>query len=210
MAMVFDKEAITGIVLAGGRATRMGGIDKGLVPLCGRAMIEHVLDRLRDQVGALIVNANRHLDAYAALPGCGGCGIVPDRHEGYAGPLAGISSGLHAAKTPWCVTVSCDTPLFGTDIVARLYRALQSGGADIAVAHDGERLHPVFTLLRSDLTTDIDTFLEAGERKVEYWIERHNYVQADFSDRPEYFINVNTEEERRIVESELCPERATG
>lgn len=201
--MVFDKESITGIVLAGGRARRMGGVDKGLVPLCGRAMIEHVLDRLVQQVGAVIINANRNADTYAAM----GHQVVPDRDDAYAGPLAGMSSGLHAAKTPWCVTVPCDSPLIGADIIRRLYRALQGHGADIAVAHDGERAHPVVTLLSADLAPSIDAFLQAGERKIDRWFDLHNWVHADFSDAPEYFINVNTEEERRIVESELCPDK---
>lgn len=205
--MVFDKESITGIVLAGGRARRMGGIDKGLVPLCGRAMIEHVLDHLSGQVGTVVINANRNSDTYAALPGHHGCRIVPDRDGSYAGPLSGMSAGLRAAATPWCVTVPCDSPLMGTDIVQRLYRALQAGGADIAVAHDGERAHPVVTLLSADLAPSIDAFLESGERKIDRWFDRHNWVHADFSDAPEYFINVNTEEERRIVESELCPDQ---
>lgn len=205
--MVFDKESITGIILAGGRARRMGGVDKGLVALCGRTMIEYVLDRIAGQVGALIINANRNVDTYAALPGHQDVPVVPDRDDTYAGPLAGMSSGLHAARTPWCVTVPCDAPLMGLDVVKRLYRALQSHGADIAVAHDGERAHPVVTLLSADLASSIDAFLEAGGRKIDRWLDLHNWVHADFSDAPEYFINVNTEEERRIVESELCPDR---
>lgn len=205
--MVFDKESITGVVLAGGRARRMDGIDKGLVPLCGRTMIEHVLDHLCGQVGAVVINANRNHDTYAHLPGHDGYTVVPDRDDSYAGPLAGMSAGLHAARTPWCVTVPCDSPLMGVDIVQRLYRALQAHGVDIAVAHDGERAHPVVTLLSTDLAPSIDAFLESGERKIDRWFDQHNWVYADFSDAPGYFINVNTEEERQIVESELCPER---
>jgi molybdopterin-guanine dinucleotide biosynthesis protein A len=205
--MVFDKESITGVVLAGGRARRMGGIDKGLVPLCGRTMIEHVLDHLSGQVGTVVINANRNHATYAGLLGHEGCQVVPDLDDAYAGPLAGMSAGLHASSTPWCVTVPCDSPLLGMDIVQRLYRALQARGADIAVAHDGERAHPVVTLLSADLAPSIDEFLESGERKIDRWFDLHNWVYADFSDAPGYFINVNTEEDRRIVENELCPER---
>lgn len=200
--MAWDKTSITGIVLAGGRARRMGGIDKGLIPLCGRTMIEHVLDKLDGQVGAVIINANRNLDTYAAM----GHPVVPDRDDSYAGPLAGMASGLRAAATPFCVTVPCDSPLVGADVAQRLHAALEADGAEIAVAHDGERAHPVVNLMGSGLAASIDAFLDAGERKIDRWFDRHRWVYADFSDRPEYFINVNTEDERQAVERELCPE----
>lgn len=200
--MAFDKTSITGIVLAGGRARRMGGIDKGLIPLCGRTMIEHVLDRLVDQVGAVIINANRNIDTYAAM----GYPVVPDRDDSYAGPLAGMSSGLHAAGSSYCVTLPCDSPLIGADVVQRLHAALVAAGAEIAVAHDGERAHPVVNIMETRLAASIDGFLDAGERKIDRWFDRHHWVYADFSDRPEYFINVNTEDERQAVEREICPE----
>lgn len=200
--MAFDKTSITGIVLAGGRARRMGGIDKGLIPLCGRTMIEHVLDTLAAQTGTVIINANRNLDTYRAM----GRPVVPDRDDSYAGPLAGMSSGLHAAGTPLCLTLPCDSPLVGTDVAERLHAALDTAGAEIAVAHDGERAHPVVNIMHTALAASIDEFLAAGERKIDRWFDRHHWVYADFSDRPEYFINVNTEEERRAVERQLCPE----
>jgi molybdenum cofactor guanylyltransferase len=200
--MAFDRTSITAVVLAGGRARRMGGIDKGLIPLCGRTMIEHVLDTLGDQAGTLIINANRNINTYAAL----GHPVVSDRDDSFAGPLAGMSSGLHAAATPLCLTVPCDSPLLGADVARRLHTALEAAGADIAVAHDGERAHPVVNLMKTGLAASIDTYLEAGERKIDRWFERHHWVHADFSDHPEYFINVNTEEERDAVEREICPE----
>lgn len=200
--MAFDKASTTGIVLAGGRARRMGGIDKGLIPLCGGTMIEQVLGRLTEQVGAVIINANRNLDTYAAM----GHPVAPDRDDSYAGPLAGMSSGLHAAETPLCITVPCDSPLIGADIAARLHAALETAGAEIAVAHDGERAHPVVNIMESGLAASIDEFLAAGERKIDRWFDRHHWVYADFSDRPEYFINVNTEDERLAVERRLCPD----
>ena len=200
--MAYDRTSITGIVLAGGRARRMGGIDKGLIPLCGRTMIEHVLDKLVGQVGAVVINANRNIESYSAM----GHPVAPDRDDSYAGPLAGMSSGLHAAGTPLCVTVPCDSPLIGGDVVRRLHAALTDAGAEIAVAHDGERAHPVVSLLDSRLAASIDAFLDAGERKIDRWFDRHRWVHVDFSDHPEYFINVNTEDERAAVERELCPE----
>lgn len=200
--MPFDKDSITAIILAGGRARRMGGVDKGLIPLCGRPMIEHVIDVLREQARTLVINANRNLETYQDM----GCPVVPDRDDTYAGPLAGMSSGLHAAATPLCLTVPCDSPLIGPDIAPRLHQALHEARADIAVAHDGQRTHPVVTLMKTGLAPSIDEFLAAGEGKIDLWFEQHSWVTADFSDHPEYFINVNTEEERRQLEQRICPD----
>jgi len=202
--MTLEPATITAVVLAGGRARRMGGIDKGLIPVCGRPMIEHVLETLRDQAGTIIINANRNLDTYGAL----GYKVVPDSDETFAGPLAGMSGGLHAAETPLCLTVPCDSPLIGADVARRLHEALHAGGADIAVAFDGERAHPVVNLMKTPLADSIDAFLAAGERKIDKWFDRHHWVHADFSDRPDYFINVNTEEERLALEQRMCPEGA--
>lgn len=201
--MQFEPSTITAVVLAGGRARRMGGIDKGLIPLCGRPMIEHVLEALRDQAGTIVINANRNLDTYRAL----GRAVVPDSDESFAGPLAGMSGGLHAASTPLCLTVPCDSPLIGADVAPRLHQALGAADADIAVAFDGERAHPVVNIMKTELAASIDAFLAAGERKIDKWFDQHHWVHADFSDHPEYFINVNTEEERLALEQQMCPEQ---
>ncbi|MGA8261981.1 MAG: molybdenum cofactor guanylyltransferase MobA [Arenicellales bacterium] len=201
--MSFDKNTITGIILAGGRARRMGGVDKGLIPVCGRPMIEHVLGALGGQLGTLIINANRNLPTYRSM----GYPVAEDRDGSYSGPLAGMSSGLHAAVTPLCLTVPCDSPLIGADIASRLHQALEKAGAEIAVAHDGERAHPVVNIMSTGLAASIDEFLAAGERKIDRWFDRHRWVYADFSDRPDYFINVNTEDDRLAVEARLCPGR---
>lgn len=200
--MRFDKDSITAIILAGGRARRMGGIDKGLIPLCDRPMIAHVIDAMREQAGTIVVNANRNIDTYRSM----GCLVVQDKEDNFAGPLAGMSSGLHAADTLLCLTVPCDSPLIGPDIAPRLHQALHEAEADIAVAHDGDRTHPVVALMKTTLAPSIDDFLHAGERKIDLWFERHTWVTADCSDHPEYFINVNTEEERRQVEQRICPD----
>jgi len=200
--MSFDPSSVTAVVLAGGQARRMDGIDKGLIPLCGRTMIEHVLDMLRGQAAGIIINANRNLDTYRAL----GHPVVRDADESFSGPLAGMSSGLHAAVTPLCLTVPCDSPLIGADVARRLLETLEAADADIAVAFDGDRAHPVVNLMKTDLAASIDAFLAEGERKIDKWFDRHRWVHADFSDRPEYFINVNTEEERLDVEKRLCPD----
>lgn len=193
------KEQITAVILAGGRGSRMGGVDKGLVLLKGRPMIEHVEERLRPQVGALLINANRNAERYAAL----GYRVVPDVQDGFLGPLAGMASGLAAATTDYVVSAPCDSPLLVTDLVERLARALLENDADVAVAHDGERTHPVFLLLRRDLLEDLNAFLESGGRKIDLWFARHRVAMADFSDCPEAFININDADERKSIESRL-------
>ena len=191
---------ISGVILAGGRGSRMGGMDKGLVALKGRPMVAHVIERLRPQVGELLINANRNTEHYATF----GFPVVPDYREGYLGPLAGIASGLAAAATSYVVTVPCDSPLVGADLVARLARALVQNQADLAVAHDGERAHPVFLLLRRSLFDDLTAFIETGGRKIDRWFECHRVAYADFRDTPEAFVNVNDQEERRHVEHQLA------
>jgi molybdopterin-guanine dinucleotide biosynthesis protein A len=190
---------ITGIVLAGGRGSRMGGVDKGLVPLRGEPMIAHVVARLKPQVGALLINANRNLDAYARL----GFPVVSDQFSGFLGPLAGIASGLLTATTPYMVTVPCDSPLLPLDLVARLARALADEQAEIAVAHDGERAHPVFLLLRRELDADLLDFIGSGGRKIDQWFTRHRLAVADFRDSAQAFINVNNVAERTALEARL-------
>jgi molybdopterin-guanine dinucleotide biosynthesis protein A len=194
------RNDITGLVLAGGRGSRMGGADKGLVPLHGAPMITHVLARFKPQVGALLINANRNLDAYADL----GFPVVPDRIGGFLGPLAGIASGLLKARSPYMVTVPCDSPLLPLDLVARLARALADEQAEIAVAHDGERAHPVFLLARRELGADLLDFIGAGGRKIDLWFTRHRLAVADFRDAARAFMNVNHAEERTALEAWLA------
>lgn len=193
------RENITGVILAGGRGSRMGGEDKGLVALNGEPMVWHVITRLRPQVGALIISANRNGERYAAL----GVPVVPDLLSGFQGPLAGIASALQQATTDYVVTVPCDSPLIAPDLVARLARALASENAEVAVAHDGRREHPVFLLLERVLAGSLAAFLSAGERKIDRWFARHRVARADFSDCSEAFVNVNDAEERRAVEARL-------
>lgn len=183
---------ITGVVLSGGQARRMGGKDKGLVTLGGRPMIEYTLAALRPQVGALLINANRNQDRYAAY----GVPVVADRQDGYHGPLAGMASAMAAAPTPYIVSVPCDCPRLPHVLVERLAAALAQEESDIAVAHDGERMQPVFALMGTNLYADLDSWLAAGERKIDRWYARHRVAVADFSDLPETFENVNTPEER--------------
>jgi len=190
---------ITGLILAGGQGSRMGGEDKGLVALAGRPMIEHVIARLRPQVGDLIVSANRNRERYA-VPGYR---AVADMPAVYQGPLAAMPSGVQMALAPYTATVPCDSPLIGDDLVARLAHALAADDADVAVAHDGERTHPVFLFLKRSLLPSLLAFLDAGERKIDLWFARHRVALANFGDCPEAFINVNDADEHRALEMHL-------
>jgi len=193
------RRNITGVILAGGRGSRMGGQDKGLVGLSGRPMVQHVIDRLSPQVEEILVSANRNQEQYAAL----GYRVVPDLIAGYQGPLAGMASALQTATTPYVITVPCDSPLIGSDLVARLAGALIHENAEVAVAYDGERTHPVFLLLGRSLLPSLLDFLQSGNRKIDLWLARHRTAMADFRDCPEYFINVNDEGEHQAVETRL-------
>lgn len=193
------RNDVTGLILAGGRARRMGGDDKGLLSLNGRPMVEHVLRALRPQVREILINANRNLQAYAAFD----CRVLSDTETGYLGPLAGMLSGMLAALTPFLVSAPCDSPLVPPDLVARLHGGLTAANARIAVAHDGERLQPVFALLDVTLRDDLQAFLASGERKIDRWFARHACAQVDFSDQLQAFRNVNTPEDRQALEGLL-------
>lgn len=190
---------ITGLVLAGGQARRMGGMDKGLVELAGQPMIAHVLAALEPQVGRILINANRNHDRYSSF----GYPVVADEVQGYLGPLAGVLSGLKAATTEFMLTVPCDSPLLAPDLAACLLAAIEPGSGDIAVAHDGERLQPVFLLLRRELTGSLERFLAGGGRKIDAWLDGHRLAKADLRHRRESFVNVNDPAERAELELRL-------
>lgn len=196
--MTRERQTITGLVLAGGRATRMGGMDKGLVNLAGRPMVEWVLDCLRDQVDELIINANRNQETYGAM----GHLVVSDRCGDFQGPLAGMASGMAAAGSQWLLTAPCDSPLLSPLLAARLWQAC-AGGADIAVAHDGQRLQPVFALLRCNLLGSLQAYLDAGGRKIDRWYAEHEMQTVDFSDCMETFLNINEPADREQLEARL-------
>jgi molybdenum cofactor guanylyltransferase len=190
---------ITAIILAGGQARRMGGQDKGLIHLAQKPMIEYVLNAIQPQVDDIIINANRNQAIYKAY----GFPVVADQIEGYCGPLAGMASGLQAAKTPFVVTVPCDSPLIPDDLVQKLYSTLQDEDAEICTAHSSGRMQPVFTLMKTEVLPSMLEFLNNGERKIDKWFEKHHLAIADFSDQAETFININSEEELTAIELKL-------
>jgi len=197
---------VTGLVLAGGRGTRMGGVDKGLVILAGRPMVAHVLAALAPQVAAIVINANRNQAHYGAL----GWPVVADRLAGFPGPLAGFAAGLEASTTDYVVTAPCDAPRLPADLVQRLGRTLVAESAEVCVAHDGTRLQPVFALLSRGVLDSLSAYLAGGGAKIDRWYAQLRMAQCDFSDQPEAFANVNDPDERAALERQLTASTGTG
>ena len=200
------RDSVTGLVLAGGMARRMGGEDKGFVQLLGRPLIEHVLGALRPQVGPVLINANRNLERYAEF----GHPVIPDELAGYMGPLAGVLAALQHLRTEFMLTVPCDAPLIASNLARRLHDSCIAAGADVAVATDGQRQQPVFLLLRAGVTPGLAAYLAAGGRKIDAWFGQLRLAEADFSDEPDTFINVNDPEERQRVEARLLATLASS
>ncbi len=187
---------VSGIVLAGGQGRRMGGVDKGLQALRGRPMIAAVLERLAPQVDEVLINANQNLEAYARF----GYRVVTDEVGGFAGPLAGLASGMKLASRALVVTVPCDSPFLPTDLVARLHAELDAKRADLAVAKTGAQAHPVFALARRRLLANLESFLAAGGRKIDAWYAPLDVVEVPFDDQPDAFSNINTRDELATFE----------
>ena len=182
---------VTGVVLAGGQGSRMGGVDKGLRPFRGMPLVQHAIERFAPQVDELLVNANRNGEAYARF----GYRVIADEIEGFAGPLAGFERGLAHARGEIVVTVPCDSPFLAADLVKRLRGALEAGHADLAVAKTGDQAHPVFSLMRRSVHGSLRDFLSGGQRKIDRWYAALNVVEVGFDDEPDAFLNINTLDE---------------
>jgi molybdopterin-guanine dinucleotide biosynthesis protein A len=190
------RSPISGVVLAGGQGRRMGGVDKGLKLLRGKAMVVWVIERFAPQVDEIIVNANQNLDAYRSF----GHRVVPDAIGGYVGPLAGLHRGLSEAQHDLVATVPCDSPFLPSDLVARLRSALESADAELAVARTGDQPHPVFCLCRKSVLPSLTSFLAGGGRKIDSWYAALQIVEVRFDDEPDAFSNINTETELRAFD----------
>jgi molybdopterin-guanine dinucleotide biosynthesis protein A len=197
----YPRHDITGVVLAGGRARRMGGVDKGLVEVGGEAMVVHALRALSPQVGTLLINANRNQQRYAEL---GHCEVVADADGDYAGPLAGMASAMRHAATRYILTVPCDSPLLASNLAERLHGALLAADAELCVARDAERMQPVFALLECALCENIVDYLQSGGRKIDAWYAGRRMALADFSDHADMFMNINTPADRDTLEQRMA------
>lgn len=193
--MTIDKNQITAVILAGGKGSRLGGQDKGLVTYQDKPLIRHVLDKIKPQVDHIIINANRNQDTYAQL----GYSVISDEWNNFQGPLAGFLSGMKASKTDYIMTLPCDGPNIADDLVSRLINELgdNQDKNNLVVAHDGQRLQAVHALISTSLTPSLEAFLANGDRKVNLWYEQLPMITADFSDNPAAFFNINTEEQRQ-------------
>jgi molybdenum cofactor guanylyltransferase len=214
------REHITGLVLAGGLGLRMGGVDKGLQHYRGQPLAQHALARLAPQVGAVMISANRNLDAYRAW----GVEVYADAALGepaslvgtspvgtslnYAGPLAGFLTGLQQARTAYVLTVPCDTPGFPLDLATRLAAALTAAQADLAIActpsPTGNTRQPVFCLMARTLTPSLQHYLQSGGRKVGQWAAQQRSVNVVFDDAQAFF-NANTPEDLALLVTRLSP-----
>ena len=194
LSPVLDPQLVTGLVLAGGRGSRMGGVDKGLQNHRGLPLALNALMRLQLQVGHTMINANRNLSAYESM----GVPVWPDALPDYPGPLAGFLTGLEQCETPYLVTVPCDTPNFPLDLVARLGAALLADDAELAIAasteHGELQTQPVFCLMRATLMESLVAFIQGGQRKIERWTQQHRCTIVHFDDAAA-FANANTVEE---------------
>ncbi len=187
---------ITGLILAGGRGSRMGSVDKGLQPFRGKPMVAHVLTRFQLQVDEVLINANRSIEEYAAF----GYRVVADAIDGFAGPLAGLHAGMTNASHPLVATAPCDSPFLPLDLVARLAAAMQRENADLAVAKTFDQPHPVFCLVKTSLASHLQGFLESGQRKIDKWYATLSVVEVAFDEEEAAFSNINTVEELKSFE----------
>jgi molybdopterin-guanine dinucleotide biosynthesis protein A len=212
-----DRNRVTGVLLAGGQSRRMGGGDKSLLPLGGVAMLSHVIERLRPQVGWLVLNANGDPSRFAGF----GLPVVADTLEGFAGPLAGVLAGMRwsereAPEARWIVTAASDTPFLPRDLVARFITAATGADRVIVLARSAGRTHPVFGLWPVALADDLEAALAAGTRKILAWTERHDTRLADFAfaqfgeRQVDPFFNANTPEELAQARALLSSAMGSG
>lgn len=191
--MIIQNSDITAVILAGGQGRRMGGQDKGLIDFGGRMMIEILIEHLRQQKVEVMINANRNQTIYQAY----GCPVISDDLKDFQGPLAGFASAMNAVNTDFILTLPCDSPALATSFVDRFVESYNRKAAKVSVAHDGDRLQPVYALIDTSLVDDLKDFLHTGERKIDRWYAKHDYALVDFSDETAMFENINTPEDHQ-------------
>jgi molybdopterin-guanine dinucleotide biosynthesis protein A len=178
---------ITGLVLAGGAGRRMGGVDKGLIEIAGRTLVEWTVDALAAQTSSLLISANRNLEQYRNL----GYEVVADQLDGFQGPLAGLAAAMACAETPWLLTSPCDTPLLPSNLAQCLAAVVTEHHVQIAIAADAERRHPLHALIPCTVRAELQAYLASGGRSVHGWLERHTVAIARFDNQPNAFSNLN-------------------
>lgn len=193
-----NQQDVTAVILAGGKGRRLKGQDKGLVNYKSKPLIEHVLEGITPQVKSVLINANRNIETYQAY----GHPVINDELSDFQGPLAGFATAMKVADTPYIVTLPCDGPIVAKDLVSRFIETLKTALSPetLVVAHDGKRHQPVYALLPVATLDSLQFFLGNGDRKIDLWFKNHPVLYADFSDKPDVFSNINTEEQRQVME----------
>lgn len=187
---------VTGVVLAGGLARRMNKQDKGLIDYHNRPMVSYAVDAMSQVASVVFINANRNLSEYRAF----GYEVISDQTDTFDGPLAGMLTAMAHAETNILCVMPCDSPLIKAEHLNKLLTALVDNNADIAVAFDGERIHPVFLALKKSLQDSLNSYLLAGNRKIDLWLKQHDLFKVDFSDNADVFLNINTLSELETLE----------
>lgn len=195
--MSICRQDITAVILAGGKGRRMGGQDKGLIEFDGNPLVAILLQKLRQQGVAIVINANRNHDEYSRF----GYPVISDELEDFQGPLAGFASAMDAVDSDFILTLPCDGPLLSDDYVARFISAYRADKAPVLVADDGERLQPVHAMIRVDLLPGLTAFLDSGARKIDRWYAQHDFARVDFSDCTGMFRNINTPADRESLQT---------
>jgi molybdenum cofactor guanylyltransferase len=194
-----DKQTkVTGVILAGGLARRMNNCDKGLVSFKNQPMVGYAIAAMSTVTDQTIINANRNIPEYQQF----GLPVVSDQTDSFDGPLAGVLTAMMFAETGILLVMPCDTPLVKADHLQQLLSTRAVVDADVAVAFDGERLHPVFLALKTTLKSSLQDYLQSGQRKIDLWLEQHKMVKADFSAEPEIFTNINSMAELSDLEAQ--------
>jgi molybdenum cofactor guanylyltransferase len=189
---------VTGVILAGGLARRMNNRDKGLVRFKNQPMVSYAIATMKTVVDQTIINANRNIPEYQAfsLP------VICDLTDSFDGPLAGVLTAMMFAETGVLLVMPCDSPLVKAGHLQKLLSTRAGNDADVAVAFDGERLHPVFMAIKVTLKPSLQAYLLSGQRKLETWLEQQKMVKADFSAEPEIFVNINSMAELSDLEAQ--------
>jgi molybdopterin-guanine dinucleotide biosynthesis protein A len=196
--MMDSQLKITGVILAGGMARRMNNQDKGLVLYNGQPLVSYAIKAISPVVSRLLINANRNQTSYQQF----GCPVIADQTSSFDGPLAGVLSAMLVTEDEILVVMPCDSPLIKTAQLEKLLSTLLETEAEIAVAFDGERLHPVVLALKTALKNSLAHYLASGERKITRWLEQQDTVKVDFSAEAEVFLNVNTLNELSALETD--------
>ncbi len=193
-----NKPTVTAVILAGGRGRRMGGLDKGLIEFDNKPIIEHIISAIAPQCDDVIINANRNIELYSKY----GYPVLTDSLDNFQGPLAGFSTALSHINTPLLLTLPCDAPDLPKDLTNRMLNTMMKEDSDITVAHDGERLQPVYALIKTSLAENLHEFLLSGNRKIDLWYAANKTSHVDFSDVSQLFQNINTPEQQQRMQGE--------